>query len=166
MLAACGEPASRETSANEVAETLRSVRVAPGLSETTREIVDARGPDLPRAVQDRMMARRHNVRHCITPEQAARPEGGFLAAQGGNDCIYRDFTMTEGRMSGTMTCGNGDLPGTMTTQMEGNYGTEAYDMRMSMEASGMPEGADIRVEARVRGRRLGPCPAANEGQAR
>lgn len=162
-LAACGGaeevPEARNMSAEEVAAELSGVRIEPGLWEATSEVVDVRAPNLPVQVREMMMAQAGTtVRNCITPEQAQRPDANFLAAQQDSNCSYQDFAMRGGKLTGTMVCTGGELPGEMRAQMEGEYGPERYDMQMTMQTSGMPEGADLTIETRTTGRRLGPCP--------
>ena len=65
--------------------------------------------------------------------------------------------MQDGRMTGTMTCTGGQLPGTMVLKMDGTYSDEAYDMTMDMETGGLPGGVTMNVKARTSGERVGEC---------
>lgn len=167
LLTACGgEKApeeSREVSVNEVASQLAAVQIEPGLWEARSEVVNVTGEGLPREVQSQMKGRASEIRNCITPEQAARPDANFLTAQQNSNCTYRGFSMQNGRVEGAMTCTGGDLPGEMTTEMSGEYGPRSYDMRMRMTTTGMPGGADMTIETRVSGRRVGDCPEGGAG---
>lgn len=156
----CEEPPSppeREMTAEEVAAQLASVKVDPGRWESTTRILSASGP-LPKSELDKMVGQETKAANCITPEQAARPNANFLAAQQDSDCTYQDFRMQDGKLSGRMTCTGGRLPGEMTTTMSGDYGPRAYDMVMDMETPGLPGGAAMRIKARTQGRRVGECP--------
>jgi hypothetical protein len=165
LLAACGQQAEEEgrnMTANEVAEELANVRIEPGLWETTSEVVNISAPNLPRELQQQMKGRAATAdRHCITPEQAARPDANFLAGRENSNCTYRDFSMRGGRMQGTMICTGGDMPGQATATMDGEYGPESYDMRMRMEMTGPAEVA-MTIETRAQGRRVGDCPPEGE----
>lgn len=155
-----GEPEpDRNMSANEVASQLESIRIEPGLWEISSEIVNVSGQNLPHEVRSRMMAPRPAVRNCITAAQAAQPAANFLLTQGASRCTYSGFAMQGGRLSGSMTCSDRHLPGTMTTTMDGDYGGRSYDMRLRMETAGMPADANMTIEAQARGRRIGDCPA-------
>jgi hypothetical protein len=158
--AACGDGKGREMTAQEVAAELRGLRIEPGLWALSSAVVDARGPNLPREAQARMKGHRQNVRGCVTPAQAARPEATFLTRQAGSRCTYRDFAMRGGRLRGEMRCTGGGLPGSMTTTMDGQYGPRGYDVRMRMTSTGMPEGANMIIDTRTIGRRIGDCPTA------
>lgn len=163
--AGCGErqEAGRNMSANEVAAELRNVQIQPGLWEATSRVVDVSAPNLPVQLRDQMIARpATSRRNCITPEQAARPDANFFMSQAQANCSYRDFSMRNGRLQGTMSCTGGGMPGTMTTTMAGAYGPASYDMTMRMQTTGMPQGADMTIEARTTGRRVGDCPAGGE----
>ena len=143
-------------SAEEVAGELSGMQIAPGLWEISSEVVEVRAPDLPREVRNRMVGPRTRLRHCITPEQAARPSANFLAARGDAGCNYRNFSVRDGRLQGAMTCPDA------TATMTGRYGPRAYDMRMEME-SPVPGGAVMILDVRARGRRIGNCA---EGETR
>ncbi|HWH18488.1 MAG TPA: DUF3617 domain-containing protein [Allosphingosinicella sp.] len=158
-LAACdkNEAAEKEEmTADEVAAQLASVKVEPGQWESTTQILSAEGP-LPQNVLQQMAGQRTSASNCITPEQAARPSANFLAAQQNNNCTYQDFRMQGGKLSGRMTCSGGQLPGAMTTIMNGDYGPRGYDMMMDMETPGLPGTGPMRIKARTQGRRVGDC---------
>ena len=142
--------AERNMSPDEVAEELSHMRMAPGLWEVNSEVIEARGPDLPREVRNRMVGPRPSRRHCLTAEQAAPPSAEILAARSGRDCVQQDFRVADGRLSGTMICPNARV------RMAGRYGPQAYETRMEMETPV----ADVvmTLELRIRGRRIGDCP--------
>ena len=150
-VAGCSDRHEGNMSAEQVADQLSNMRIAPGLWELTSEVVEVRAPDLPREVRNRMVGPRSRLRHCITPEQAERPSANFLAARNDNACAYRAFSVRDGRLEGNMTCPDA------TAVMEGRYGPTAYDMRMEME-SPMPGGTTMTLALRASGRRIGACP--------
>lgn len=159
-LAACGAGESRNMTVEEVAAELRGLRIEPGLWEISSQVLDANGPNLPRKAQARIKGPRQSVRNCITPEQAAHPESNFLRTQRTGNCTYRDFSMRDGRMRGEMRCTGGGMPGIVTTSMDGLYGPRSHDVRMRMTSTGMPQGANMTIETRTIGRRIGACPPA------
>jgi hypothetical protein len=156
LLWGCGGQDSRDMTANEVAGTLDALPIEPGLWEIASEVIDVGAPNLPIAVQRRMIGPRARGRSCVTPEQAARPSAGFLAARDeGRDCRYAGFVMQGGRMTGTMRCaepGGGET----VARMDGTYRREAYVLGMTIETP-MPDGAVMRIETRTTGRRVGAC---------
>lgn len=158
LLGGCGGQETRDMPANEVAGALDAVPIEPGLWEIASEVVDVGAPNLPIAVQRRMIGPRARIRSCVTPAQAARPSAGFLAARDeGRDCRYADFAMQGGRMTGTMRCAEPG-GGTTVARMDGAYRRENYVLRMTIETP-MPDGAAMRIDTRTVGRRVGACPA-------
>jgi hypothetical protein len=153
-LAGCGDAPQRNMTAEEVAGELAGMRIEPGLWEVGSEVIDVRAPDLPRQLRNRMVGPRTRLRHCITPEQAARPDANFLAARRGNGCAYRGFSVRDGRIEGAMTCPDANAT------MAGRYGPNGYEMRMVME-SPVPGGGVMTFEIRARGRRIGACQGGN-----
>ena len=147
---------SGNISASEVANRLAEVSIEPGLWETSSEVVGVSAPDLPYEVRRRMIGPRPSARGCIAPEQAGR----FIA---GRNCRYRQFSMTGGRLNGAMTCPA--LPRPTIATMEGRYAPRHYAFTMRMETA-MPDGAAMTLEIRGQGRRIGDCPAEEEGRRR
>ena len=155
--AGCGEaPGPQNMSAAQVAEELAEISIEPGLWQLTSEIIDVRAPGLPVEVRNRMIGPRSQMRNCITPEQAAQPSANFLAMRSDSECVYRDFSLDDGRLRGTMAC-----PG-VTATMAGRYQPNGYETRRAME-SAMPGGATMTLQIRARGRRIGEC---DEGKAK
>lgn len=164
LIGACSDqaPEGRNMSVNEVAAELANIEIKAGLWESTSEVLNVTAPNLPREVQNRMKGSAQATRHCITEEQASRPDANFLATQRDN-CTYQDFSMRGGRIEGRMTCSGGEMGGQATAVMSGNYGPENYDMRMRMEMEG-PEDSTMTIETRASGRRVGECGEGEEKQ--
>lgn len=158
-LAACGkgEEKGRKQSAQEVAKEMAALKMEPGQWEATNEILSATAPGLPAEALKQMVGQKSTVSNCVTPEQAAKPSANFLAAQKSSNCTYQDFSMEGGRMTGTMTCSGGQVPGQMEMKMEGEYDARSYAMNMDMNAKGMPGGMTLAIKARTTGRRTGDC---------
>jgi len=154
--AGCGGETARNMTAEEVAGELADLRIEPGLWELTSEVTDVRAPDLPHEVRNRMIGPRSRIHHCITPQQAEQPSANFLAFRSESACVYRDFTLDDGRLRGAMACPDA------TARMDGRYGAQAYEMRMQME-SPVPGGSTMTLEVQARGRRIGDC---REGEGR
>ncbi len=159
-LASCGsaEPEKdRNMSAEEVASELSAMKIEPGQWEATNEILQASAPGMPEGMLDQMVGNKKTTQSCITPEQAAKPSANFLAAQENSNCTYQNWSMRGGRMSGTMTCEGGEMPGKMVMKMDGKYGPTSYDMAMDMNTTGLPDNMSMVIKARTTGRRVGDC---------
>ncbi|HEX8533707.1 MAG TPA: DUF3617 domain-containing protein [Allosphingosinicella sp.] len=155
-LAGCSGGNKGEQSAEEVAKEMASLKMRPGQWEATNEIVSATAPGLPPEALRSMVGQKRTESSCVTPEQAEKPSANFLAGQKGSDCTYQDFSMDDGRMTGTMNCSIPGMPGKTVMKMDGKYSPVAYDMNMDMEV-GMPGGVKMNVKARTTGRRTGEC---------
>ena len=160
-LAACDNIAQptkgRQMTAEEVAEELAEMKIEAGQWEATNEIVSATAPGMPPDMLKQMVGNKTTVQNCITPEQAAKPSANFLAAQETSNCTYQDWSMNRGKMTGTMTCEGGQMPGKMVMAMSGSYAPTKYDMNMDMKSTGLPGGMSMDIKARTTGRRVGDC---------
>ena len=159
-LVACGsEPEEKkgEMTADEVAAELKGMKIEPGQWEATNEIISATAAGVPADALKSMVGQKSTVSNCITPEQAAKPSANFLAAQQNNNCSYQDWNMDGGKMTGTMTCEGGGMPGKVIMKMAGDYGATAYNLNMDMNTSGLPGGMTMNIKAKTTGRRVGEC---------
>ena len=108
----------------------------------------------------RSMQQRAQVHEsCLTPEEAKRPKEEFFAGTGKN-CRYERFTMGGGKIDAVMQCAGGDMAQTMV--MQGTYGPDAYQMRMSMDSkadAGASAGlaGGMTMTMRVDAKRVGEC---------
>lgn len=144
-------------SRGEASQALSGLAIQPGEWEVASEVTGVSAPNLPIVARNRMIGPRGRARGCITPEQAARPDAGFLAGQGRGGCNFADFTMTGGRITGTMRCTEPG-GGTTTARMTGDYAGDGYRLGMTIETP-IPDGTTMRIETRTTGRRVGDCPA-------
>jgi hypothetical protein len=147
----------RQMSAEQVADELSNMKIEAGQWEATNEILSANAPGMPEGMLKQMVGQKTTVQNCITPEQAAKPSANFLAAQENSNCTYQDWSMDGGRMTGTMTCEGGEMPGKMVMTMDGRYGSTSYDMNMDMQTTGLPNNMSMVIKARTTGKRVGDC---------
>ena len=153
------ENASVGEVAEKVAEAGRGESfVRPGKWQSRFEIEKFEIPGAPPEAADAMRSMAHRAQvneSCLTPEQAKRPKEDFFAGEGKN-CRYERFTMGNGKIDAVMKCSSQGMAQTMA--MQGTYGPDAYQMRMSMDAkagSGPPGGMTMTM--RVDAKRIGEC---------
>jgi hypothetical protein len=159
-LAACGKSGDgRNQSAEEVAKEMSALKMRAGQWEATQEILSATAPGLPPEALRQMVGQKTSVSNCVTPEEAEKPSANFLAGQKNSNCTYQDFSMDDGRMSGTMTCSGGAMPGKMVMKIAGKYSPLAYEMNMDMDIA-VPGGMNMTVKSRATGHRTGECTGA------
>ncbi len=179
-LAACGGPdkgdgnaasaeknavapsASGENEKNAMAPSASGEKMRPGQWEMAVQTVSVEAPNMPKQVADMMAARQKmTTRNCITPQQAQNPGADMFRGKKDGNCTYENFSVSGGRVKGTMTCKGGDQPGAVTLEMDGRYDAESYDISQKMTMA--MQGMSMKIDARVTGRRIGDCPAGAQG---
>jgi len=168
LLTACDKKAATgPMSAEQVADKMDSVKLEPGEWEATQEILDVQMTGLPEGApagaMKQMIGQKNTVKHCITPEQAAKPGADFLAAQKDAKCTYANMDMSDGVINGAMTCAAPDNPkAVMKMTLNGTYQPASYAMAMEMQSQGMQGGMGMTMKIKSQGKRIGDCPAGRE----
>jgi len=166
-LAGCGKGEDKAgsgapQSVEEVAKEMDMVQLQPGEWETTTEMVDMKiegAPEgMPADAMKGAIGHKTSVRSCITPEQAAKPNADFVAAQKDSKCTYSDFAMVGGTIKGTVSC-PGEQGGKMTASMNGSYQPTSYALTMTMNMDGIQPGMKMVSTMKTTGKRIGDCPA-------
>ncbi len=139
--------------------------IQPGEWETKVESMEVDAPGMPQGVKDMMTdamgSMKTTIRDCVTPEEAKRPNADMFAGKDKGNCTASDFSMSGGRMRGTISCpaGNGQ-PGSMTMVMDGQFSPQSYTVNQNMTTDA--GGSKMTIKARVSGRRVGECTAATK----
>jgi hypothetical protein len=165
-LAACGgggesrnggnEAAAVEGSGNAAGSESAGVQLQPGQWEMTQQTVNVSVPGMPAGAADMMKTGPITVKTCITEEQAQKPSADIFSGKTDPNCKQEGFSAEGGKVSGTVTCSGGDT-GTTVMKMDGKFGPTEYDIAMEMKTQA--QGADMTMEVRSSGRRIGECPA-------
>lgn len=169
MLAACSSGADAdgdgEITTAEAAAEAENVNIQPGEWETVSQLTEFEAAGMSpeeRDMMSQLMGQPTTQTACITPEQAADPQGSLFTADEGDDCTFSRFDMSGGNVLIDGTCQGEGMPGTMTLHMEGRYTAASYNLTTSMSVDGGPE-AGLRMSGTVEGRRIGDC-AEGEGE--
>ena len=177
-LAACGDSSDngasaggggssgRNQTANEVAAEMSNFRREPGEWEVTMEFTDVRGENLPpeaTAPLQQLKGRPQTNRDCVTAEEAARPDPNMFGQQSGS-CTFRNFAARDGRITGSMTCQQPQNQGAEAVmELNGTYQPTSYDIAINttttMQIPGAAQRGRLLMNMRVRGQRVGVCPA-------
>ncbi len=153
--------ASVAEDADKVAEASASgdfVRPGKWRSNVTIDEIALLG--MPPQMADRMKSmmaehRQHSAESCLTPEEAKRPREDFFAGDNKN-CRYDHFTMSGGRIDAEMNCSERGAAQTMV--MQGTYGPDEYQLKMSMKAdAGAGPAGGMTMKMRVDAKRVGEC---------
>lgn len=151
-----------EISSNEAEAEAGNVRMQPGEWEITARLTEFETEGVPPEAREMMVQQQDEPQvssSCVTPEQAANPQGNMFSGEEDENCAYSEFTMSGGRMLIDGSCQSEGMPGSMTLHMEGSYTPTSYalDSTIVIEGGEGAEGGPLRISGRVEGRRTGPC---------
>ena len=151
---AAGAPAADASAAGAPAAGGAAASFQPGQWEVTTQVTRMNIPNMPAGAAPPTPPPT-TVRYCMTAAEASRPGANFLTGSGqSGGCTYSDFSMTGGRLQGTVQCNQQGT--TMRTTMTGQFSATSYEIsqQAQIEAAGMR----TEVESRTTGRRVGDCP--------
>jgi len=160
LLAACSGGGGENQGA-EGAKESSALTLQPGEWEMSTEVLEMTlaGKAAPTPGPAKMNV---STRTCITPEQVAQPEPTVFAGSNGS-CKYDNFYMSGGRLVSAMTCAQPG-GGEMKMSTEGSFTPTSIDATMEMTSSVSAPG-DMKMKARLQGKRLGDCPAESAAKA-
>ncbi|MGE4324236.1 MAG: DUF3617 domain-containing protein [Sphingobium sp.] len=166
LLGGCGEkgadrpvdPSTGAQTVEEVAEKTRKVQLKPGQWEGTFTLESMDFADkpagMPADMEERMKRMMNRTfRYCLTPEEAANPDGRAFSGQESKGCTYSGFQAGGGTVKGQVSCAMEG--GRMTTAMSGRYSPDSYQMKMDMQQSGGPAGMATTMKAATSGKWIG-----------
>lgn len=172
-LAACDNAPNideKNASVGDVAAQVRKASgsgrfVRPGEWQSQMTMEEFNIPGMPPEMVDKMKSaaaqtRQNEFKTCLTAEDVEQPEGKFFT--GNDQCRYDHFTMGDGKIDAAMRCPSGKAT-TQVMTMQGTYGPDQYQMRMTMKAEG-PSGpaAGMTMKMRVEAHRIGECSAKDK----
>jgi hypothetical protein len=173
LLTSCGKADVDLTNASmeDVAKATASAEtLTPGDWSTVTEIVSVSAPGMPAqskgmmdAISKQMVGKKSASQHCLTPEQAKRPDAGMFAGKDNGSCRFDRFALSGGTMNATVHCNPPGGRGEMVMAMKGLYGGESYALTSEMTMSGMPGaagGKGMTIKASSKGTRTGACKAS------
>lgn len=161
--AATGEVSLKNATIAEVGSQVEAANTGGALLDAgqwqgTVKILDVALPsvaNVPPALVKQMkekFAAGHSFSSCLTPDEAKRNSGRFLANNSG-DCTYDHFTMANGRIDAALTCQAQGREQAMT--MTGSYTRTSYDIEMASQAK-TPEGG-MSMKMAMTAHRTGAC---------
>lgn len=134
------------------------IALKPGKYEQTMRMTEFDMPGLPeeaKAMVKSRMGQTIKVTHCLTEEQAKKPDADFFGGMQDGDCEFKRFDRDGNRLSMEMSCKTGK-GGTATMVMDGGFEPEGYALDMEQNVSGGPMGS-MRIKGKVESRRIGDC---------
>ncbi|ARS28450.1 DUF3617 domain-containing protein [Sphingomonas sp. KC8] len=161
LLAGCGKEDGAKKAAQESAATpaavAETIKIKPGAWDATTELVSMEVDGVDPAMLKGNVGRKTEFKNCVTPEQAARPASDFFAhpdLKNGN-CKSESFDMAGGKLSAVIVCQSGEgQAGPMRMELSGNYAPDSYDMTVTMNGKGGPNGATMKMVAHSSGKHV------------
>ncbi len=100
---------------------------------------------------------------CIQAADVQKPQPAMFSAEG-DDCTYRDFYMSGGRLSATVTCKRPGLSGDVATRADLDFKAQSLEGTLSTNTYLTTDG-DVQIARKVTGRRTAAqCAPAAEGK--
>jgi hypothetical protein len=128
----------------------QSSGVTPGMWEIAVTINTVDMPGAPPFVANMMRGKTTRIKHCITPEEAARGPQDMLKSS--KSCTFQKYSMQNGRLNSEMTC----VAGGQTTRMvsSGSFTPTGFTSSgRSVVTGSMP----MTMTSTANGRLLGAC---------
>jgi hypothetical protein len=122
--------------------------ITPGMWENTSRVTTADMPGMPPQVLE-MMRRPHTIRHCVTPEDAAKSPQSMMQDKA-SKCSVAHFTQTGASYSVEMVCPRMHMTG------HGTMTATSYSGTSDITTEG-PGGRSMHMTASASGRLVGPC---------
>ena len=155
VLAACSEGASPT---KQDAEAPRAEQLSAGQWEMTTEVTKLTQRDKAAPAIKTPEGSRATVSSCVAEADVKKPQPALFASEG-SECSYRDIYMQGGRLNATLACSRAGLGGTLATNVNGRFTATTFEGEASTETS-LSGGGDVRIDAKLTGRRTGDCSAA------
>ncbi|MCA1749362.1 MAG: DUF3617 family protein [Parasphingopyxis sp.] len=142
--------------------------IEPGEWETTVTFteIDIEGmpEELAAMLREQIVNQPQTDSDCITPEQAADPQGQLLVPDGaGEECTFDESVFEGGRIAirGSCTGQSGDEPGQIS--LTGSYTATSIDAEISVEGTDSTMG-DMRMTGNFTAERTGECSATESAE--
>ncbi len=133
-----------------VAAQAQSAGINPGQWEIAVTINSMDMPGAPPAIANMMKGKTTKVKHCITPEEAARGPQELLKSD--KSCTFTRYSMTGGALSSEMVCKQGG--GMMTATTTGSFTPDSFTATgRTVSTGGMP----MTMTSTSVGQRVGDC---------
>ena len=155
VLAACSEGAAP---AKQDAEAPAAEQLSAGQWEMTTEVTKLTQRDKGAPAIKTPEGSKSTSSSCVAEADVKKPQPDLFASEG-SECSYRDMYMSGGRLNATLACSRAGLGGTIATNVNGSFTATTFEGNSTTETSLSGEG-DVRIDARLTGRRTGDCTAA------
>jgi hypothetical protein len=152
-------------SKEEIAKEAEAIKFSPGEWENKVEIVDvkfdesklpAEAKGMAGAMVKQMVGQVQTSKNCLTEEQAKKPGADFLAGAENDECTYKKFDLSGGKIDADIACKGKQAGQTGDIKLTGTYTATSYDMQMDMAMSSGEMGT-MTMKAKNSAKRIGEC---------
>lgn len=152
-------------SKEEVAKEAEAIKFSAGEWENKVEIIDVKFDDsklppeakgMSGAIVKQMVGQVQTTKNCLTEEEAKKPGADFLAGAENDECTYKTFDLSGGKINADIACKGKEAGQEGNIKLTGNYTSTSYEMEMGMVMSSGQMGA-MTIKAKNSAKRIGEC---------
>ncbi|WP_033927091.1 DUF3617 domain-containing protein [Sphingomonas sp. 35-24ZXX] len=169
-LAACSDGGADKDgdgkiSKEEVAAEAESIKFSAGEWENKVEIVDVKFDEsklppeakgMTGAIVKQMVGQVQTTKNCLTEEQAKKPGADFLAGAENDECTYKKFNLSGGKIDADIQCKGKEAGQEGNIKLAGTFTSSTYDMQMDMVMQS-PQTGSMTIKAKNSAKRIGEC---------
>ena len=156
LAAGCSEGGGE--SAAKQAEAPADTTLEAGQWEVTTEVTRLTKLDDGTPVINTPAGTKASFASCIAEADRKKPSPALFAGDKA-DCEYKDFYMARGRMNASLSCNVPGINGDVVTSVEGKNDATSFEGTLSTSTR-LASSGDVRIAARINGRKVGACTAA------
>ena len=154
-------------SKEEVAKEAESIKFSPGEWENKVEIVDVKFDEsklppeakgMTGAIVKQMVGQVQTTKNCLTEAQAKKPGADFLAGAENDECTYKKFNLSGGKIDADIECKGKEAGQQGNIKLAGTFTGTTYDMQMDMVMQS-PQTGSMTIKAKNSAKRIGECKA-------
>lgn len=155
LVAGCdgGAPPAKQVQAPKAAQALTA-----GQWETVTEVTDFASADDGSPAIDTPKGTKLTNSVCVAAGEEKKPPAALLAGAPRYDCRYGNHYMSEGTLNSDLTCTREGLRGQVMIGLDGSYTADTLEFNQSLSTA-LSGSGDVRINAKVTGRRTGECTA-------
>lgn len=160
-LAGCGDGAA-DTPKQAAAPAAQAL--SAGQWETVTEVTDFASADAGSPAIDTPKGTRISNTVCVAAGEEKQPPAVLLAGAPEYSCKYGNHYMSGGALNSELDCTRAGVRGQVMMGVDGSYTADTFEANQSLTTY-LPGTGDVRINAKVTGRRIGACSAAPAGKA-
>ncbi|AOG01081.1 MAG: DUF3617 domain-containing protein [Blastomonas sp.] len=152
-------------SKEEVVAEAEAIKFSAGEWENKVEIVDVKFDEsklppeakgMTGAIVKQMVGQVQTTKNCLTKEEAEKPGADFLAGAENDECTYKKFDLSGGKIDADIACKGKEAGQQGDIKLTGTYTATSYDMQMAMVMAS-PQSGSMTIKAKNSAKRIGEC---------